>query len=166
LHIALCDSPKKVRSGRHQQWRIAPVHRVEVKPDRDHLFNYREWRLHVHHAGLVGPAVEARRRYSFANGYGPILVPPKSPIPGRFLVEEDRPDRSCLGPEDRLSRHAEGAFNEPCSERWIAEDPNSCASCKTIQKPFNEADLAWVKESGHQLESVTLKLELHGRQRA
>ena len=51
-------------------------------------------------------------------------------------------------------------------ERWIAEDPNSCASCKTIQKPFNEADLAWVKESGHQLESVTLKLELHGRQRA
>jgi hypothetical protein len=96
-----------MRSGSDQERRIGHGNVVEVQAQGDHARQHLERWCDVKRSVLACPGPEAFNVHSLQDGDCPILMPTKSPIGARCLVEEDGPYRMTRLAEDG-SRH--GAY--------------------------------------------------------
>ncbi len=92
IRLMVTDPAEPMSSKRHKERCIVVVYRVEMNAHRHHAFQQREGRRDMLHPILDRPGAIADALDSFLNRDCPILVPPKRPIGGGALVEQNCPN--------------------------------------------------------------------------
>jgi hypothetical protein len=95
------ETSKPMRSIDHTNWSVVGMARIEMKPNRQHLLEDGNRRLHVWNVSLLGPGTETGHLLPFTRRDGEVLVPDDLPVRSGRLVEEECANREAGGAKDR-----------------------------------------------------------------